>query len=202
MSEYQYYEFQALDRRLTAAEMAKLRAASTRAKITPTSFVNDYEYGDFKGDEDAWMDQYFDAFLYFANWGTRVLKLRLPSRLLDGKTADLYCLTDSVSAREHKGNTILTFTSNDSSRRKNRGWRSTSNASSASRTLCPHHLHREPSASCCAPRRKPPTNTAAQRQREPQPKGSDASTRRQWHARSTSRRSRAESPPCGPRSKA
>ncbi|HEX9986359.1 MAG TPA: hypothetical protein VGF69_24085 [Thermoanaerobaculia bacterium] len=79
MSEYQYYEFQALDRRLTAAEMARLRFFSTRARITPTSFVNEYEWGDFKGDEDAWMEKYFDAFLYFANWGTRVFRLRLPS---------------------------------------------------------------------------------------------------------------------------
>jgi hypothetical protein len=34
MSEYQYYEFQALDRRLTAAEMARLRSFSTRADHT------------------------------------------------------------------------------------------------------------------------------------------------------------------------
>jgi len=68
MSEYQYYEFQAIDRRLAASQMAKLRSFSTRARITPTSFINDYQWGEFKGDEDAWMDKYFDAFLYFANW--------------------------------------------------------------------------------------------------------------------------------------
>ncbi len=37
------------------------------------------------------MDNYFDAFLYFANWGTRILKLRVPSRLVGQKTAELYC---------------------------------------------------------------------------------------------------------------
>jgi hypothetical protein len=71
MSEYQYYEFQAIDRRLTDLEMAELRAHSTRARITPTSFVNDYSWGSFKGDEDAWMEKYFDAFLHLANWGTQ-----------------------------------------------------------------------------------------------------------------------------------
>lgn len=111
MSEYQYYEFQAIDRRLTVGEMAKLRSYSTRARITPTSFVNDYEWGEFKGDEDAWMDKYFDAFLYFANWGTRTLKLRVASRLLDRATADAYCIGESASAREHEGKTILTFVS-------------------------------------------------------------------------------------------
>jgi len=87
MSEYQYYEFQAIDRPLKAREMSELRSYSTRVRITPTSFVNDYSWGSFKGDEDAWMEKYFDAFLYLANWGTHVLKLRLPSRLLDAATA-------------------------------------------------------------------------------------------------------------------
>jgi hypothetical protein len=48
MSEYQYYEFQAIDRRLTEAQMRELRSVSTRACITPTSFVNHYEWGNFK----------------------------------------------------------------------------------------------------------------------------------------------------------
>lgn len=113
MSEYQYYEFQAIDRRLTTAEMDELRSFSTRARITPTSFVNDYQWGGFKGDEDAWMDEYFDAFLYFANWGTRILKLRLPSSLLDKRTADLYCVGEFASVREHNAKTILTFAAED-----------------------------------------------------------------------------------------
>jgi len=40
MSEYQYYEFQAIDRPLTDREMGELRSYSTRARITPTSFVD------------------------------------------------------------------------------------------------------------------------------------------------------------------
>lgn len=87
MSEYQYYEFQAIDRPLIEKEMPELRAHSTRARITPTSFVNDYSWGNFKGDEDAWMEKYFDAFRYLANLGTHILKLPVPARLLDAKTA-------------------------------------------------------------------------------------------------------------------
>jgi hypothetical protein len=111
MSEYQYYEFQAIDRPLTKMEMAELRSYSTRARITPTSFVNDYSWGNFKGDEDAWMEKYFDAFLYLANWGTHVFKLRLPARLLDAKTTRLYCAGEQASARERNGKIILTFVS-------------------------------------------------------------------------------------------
>ena len=113
MSEYQYYEFQAIDRPLTAKEMSELRSYSSRARITPTSFVNEYSWGDFKGDQDAWMDKYFDAFLYLANWGTHVVKLRLPARLLDVKTARQYCGAQRGSAREKNGRVVLTFVSED-----------------------------------------------------------------------------------------
>jgi len=113
MSEYQYYEFQAIDRPLTAKEMSELRSYSTRARITPTSFVNDYSWGNFKGNEDAWMEKYYDAFLYLANWGTHVLKLRLPSRLLEPLTAEKYCGGDSASVREKDGKVILSFVSQD-----------------------------------------------------------------------------------------
>ena len=113
MSEYQYYEFQAIDRPLTEAEMETLRSYSTRARITPTSFVNEYSWGNFKGDEDAWMEKYFDAFLYLANWGTHVCKLRLPERLLDESTARLYCAGERTSVRVKNGKIILTFMSEE-----------------------------------------------------------------------------------------
>ena len=113
MSEYQYYEFQAIDRPLTEKEMGELRSYSTRARITSTSFVNDYSWGNFKGNEDAWMEKYFDAFLYLANWGTHVFKLRLPARLLDAKTARLYCVGERAAAREKNGKVILTFLSEE-----------------------------------------------------------------------------------------
>jgi len=109
MSEYQYYEFQAIDRPLTEREMAELRAVSTRARISSTHFVNEYSWGSFKGDEDAWMDRYFDGFLYLANWGTHVLKLRLPSHLLDLATAQTYCGEDGLSVRRNGDKLILTF---------------------------------------------------------------------------------------------
>lgn len=115
MSEYQYYEFLAIDRPLTRKQMAELRACSTRARITATGFVNEYDWGDFKGDEDAWMERYFDAFLYVANWGTNILMLRLPVAALPAKTAKAYCGSGAASVRVKAGNTILTFRSEDES---------------------------------------------------------------------------------------
>lgn len=111
MSEYQYYEFQAIDRTLTDKEMNELRKFSTRADITPNSFKNEYAWGNFKGDEDRWMEKYFDGFLYYANWGTHILKLRLPSALLDLNTAQIYCNGDNASARLSNDKIILDFAS-------------------------------------------------------------------------------------------
>ena len=42
MSEYQYYEIKAVDKPITEKDMQALRDLSTRARITPTSFVNEY----------------------------------------------------------------------------------------------------------------------------------------------------------------
>ena len=69
MSEYQYYEFLALDRPLTDKQRAELRSLSTRAEITATRFVNEYHWGDLKGDPQKMAERYFDAFLHLANWG-------------------------------------------------------------------------------------------------------------------------------------
>jgi hypothetical protein len=85
VSEYQYYDFKAIDHALTKTEMAALRAISTRAVISTTSFTNHYEWGDLKADPLKLLERYFDAFLYVANWGTREFHLRLPQELVDFK---------------------------------------------------------------------------------------------------------------------
>jgi len=78
MSEYQYYEFLAIDRPLTSEEMATLRALSTRAHITPVSFTNEYQWGGFKGNPNDLMRRFFDAHVYVANWMRAIFKVRLP----------------------------------------------------------------------------------------------------------------------------
>ena len=113
MSHYAYYEFQAIDRPLTAKEQDTLRSCSTRARITSTSFVNDYSWGDFKGDVDAWMAKYFDAFVYIDNRGNRELKLRLPTQGLDLATTKAYCDGECVTVQERAGRVVLSMVSED-----------------------------------------------------------------------------------------
>ena len=109
MSEYQYYEFRAIDRPLDERELRTLHSLSTRAEITPTSFVNTYNWGDFKGSPDALMETCFDAFVYVANWGTRRFALRLPWRLLRSEFLSLCCQGDSLRAREASEFVVIDF---------------------------------------------------------------------------------------------
>jgi len=113
VSEYQHFEFQAVDRPLTTREMAVLRRYSSRATITPTRFVNSYSYGNFKGDVSAWMEKYFDAFLFQANWGSNVLMLRLPGEAIALKEAKRYCRGRSALVRRHRDHVILEFRSDE-----------------------------------------------------------------------------------------
>jgi len=113
MSEYQYYEFQAVDRPLTKKQMDELRAYSSRAHITPTSFVNVYNWGDFKGNPEKWMEKYFEAFLYLANWGNRRLMLRIPKRLLPPDVVSIYCTAETLSYRIKDDQFILSFSSEE-----------------------------------------------------------------------------------------
>jgi hypothetical protein len=97
VSEYQYYEFQAIDRPLSKEEMAELRQLSTRAEITSTRFVNVYNWGSFRGEPLTLMERSFDAFVYVTNWGTHQLMLRLPRALLDPSIAARYCAPEELA---------------------------------------------------------------------------------------------------------
>lgn len=112
MSEYQYYEFLAVDRPLTPAEMKRLRKLSTRAEITATRFSNEYNYGDFGGSPEDMMDEYFDAHVYVANWGTYTLMLRFPRGLIDEELLREYCIDDPFSFRIAKKHLIISWDCN------------------------------------------------------------------------------------------
>ncbi len=111
MSEYQYYEFQAIDKPLSDNDREELGDLSTRAQITSTSFINEYSWGNFKGDPIKMMEQYFDAFLYVANWGTHWFMLRVPRKLINLNLARQYCVGGSVTIHEKGDNIIFEFIS-------------------------------------------------------------------------------------------
>ncbi len=107
MSEYQYYEFQAIDRPLSEDDQRWLRGLSTRAQITTTSFTNVYHWGDFRGDPIKIMERCFDAFVYVANWGSRQFMVRLPHGSFDAAHARQYCHRCSASLLMKRGCVLI-----------------------------------------------------------------------------------------------
>ena len=83
MSGYQYYEFQAIDRPLTAGERKEVSSWSSRTEATATQATFVYHYGDFPEDQREVVEKYFEAMLYVSNWGTRQLLFRFPRAIVD-----------------------------------------------------------------------------------------------------------------------
>ena len=92
MSEYQYHEWQTIDRPLADKERAELSKLSSHIDVRSTGAWVEYSWGDFKHDPKQVLARYFDAYLYMANWGGRELMFRFPKALLDRQLIEPYCL--------------------------------------------------------------------------------------------------------------
>ena len=68
MSEYQYYEWQTLERPLTADEQKAVNGLSSHIDVTSSQAIVTYEWSNFKHDSIKVLAKYFDSFLYLANW--------------------------------------------------------------------------------------------------------------------------------------
>ncbi|MDD5205075.1 MAG: hypothetical protein PHS17_06620 [Desulfobacterales bacterium] len=113
MSEYQYYEFLAIDRPLSAEEMSELSAISSRAEITQTRFCNVYNWGDLRGSPQKMMEKYFDAHVYITNWGTYQFMLRFPRGVIAEETLDQYVLRDALTFSATPDHLIVSWQRND-----------------------------------------------------------------------------------------
>ncbi len=99
MSEYQYFEFLAVDQLLSRREMGELRSISSRAEISPSHFSNEYNWGDLKADPGKLLERYFDLHLYLASWGTRRLSFKLPLEVLSLEELTPYLVSECASFR-------------------------------------------------------------------------------------------------------
>src|SRR5438128_5695405 len=77
MSEYQYYEFAAIDGPISDEGLRYARGCSSRANVSRVRWQNTYTFGDFHGSVETLL-KYYDAHFYLANWGTARLGLALP----------------------------------------------------------------------------------------------------------------------------
>ncbi len=76
MGEFQCYKFKTIDRPLTESERREVDALSSRGEVSSTSATFIYHYSDFRHKPETVFEKYFDAMLYFTNWGTRRLMFR------------------------------------------------------------------------------------------------------------------------------
>jgi len=91
MSEYQYHEWQTLERPLTAAEQKAVNELSSHIDVTSTQAIVTYNWSSFRHDPVNVLAKYFDAYLYLANWGTRRLAFRFLKGLADVAAIETYC---------------------------------------------------------------------------------------------------------------
>ena len=96
MSEYQYVAFRAIDRPVSKENLKFMQGQSSRAKITPWSFTNEYHYGDFHGNALEMLRRGYDLYLHYANYGIRRLLIRLPHGFPNHAAAKPYLIDPSL----------------------------------------------------------------------------------------------------------
>jgi hypothetical protein len=112
MSFHQTYEFQAIDRPLTAAELAEVRRISSRATVTPTRFAVSYDWGDLKASPHDMLRRWYDVHLYRSSNGAS-FALKVPAGLLDAATLDDFACEEVLTGKSASEHRILTWTLED-----------------------------------------------------------------------------------------
>ncbi len=95
MSEFQYYDFRAVDRPLTEGERKEVASWSSRSKVSANRAVFSYSYGDFRKDIKDVTMQYFDAAFYSSSWGTQHILFRFPKTAIDYKAISVFDIDGS-----------------------------------------------------------------------------------------------------------
>jgi hypothetical protein len=107
MSEYQRYEFMTIDRPLTRAQLDAVDALSSHIEASSTHALIEYHWGDFKHNPIKVLHEFFDGFLYWANWGAPELAFRFPHGILPVDLIDGYDLEDFVKFTRYPDYDIL-----------------------------------------------------------------------------------------------
>ncbi len=97
MSEYQYHEWQAIDRVLTPEEQDAVNDLSSHIEVSSSRAVVTYHWSDFRHDPRQVLLKYFDAYFYLANWGSLRLMFRFPKGLIDKADIMPYCVGEYIT---------------------------------------------------------------------------------------------------------
>lgn len=113
MSEYQYYEWQRLESPLTMDEQNAVEALSSHIEVSAMQASVSYNWSNFKYNSLTVLAKYFDAYLYFANWGSYDLAFSFPKGLIDADALEVYFDEEHVNIREIEGKLVLKFEKRD-----------------------------------------------------------------------------------------
>jgi hypothetical protein len=98
MSEYQYHEWQTVDRVLSQEEQVEVESLSSHIDVSSSRAVVTYHWSDFRHDPKQVLLNYFDAYFYMANWGTLRLMFRFPKGLIDEAAIAPFLLEEFVTS--------------------------------------------------------------------------------------------------------
>jgi hypothetical protein len=97
VSEYQYHEWQAVDRMLTPEEEIAVNTLSSHIEVGSSRAIVTYHWSNFRHDPKQVLLKYFDAYFYLANWGSLRLMFRFPKGLLDAADIEPYCVDEYIT---------------------------------------------------------------------------------------------------------
>ena len=113
MSEYQRYEFMTIDKPLTREEINEVNNLSSHIEVSSTHAVVEYHWGDFKHNPINVLREFFDGFLYWANWGSPQLAFRFPHGTLPARLLNDYDFEDFVELIQYEDYDILNIEFSD-----------------------------------------------------------------------------------------
>jgi len=113
MSTYQYHEWQTIDGALSAAEQKAVRKLSSHMEVHASRAVVTYNWSDFRHDPQQVLLDYFDAYLYLANWGSKCLMFRFPRGILNDEAVAPFLIDELISWETHGDFQVLAIDFND-----------------------------------------------------------------------------------------
>lgn len=109
MSEYQYHEFCSISEPLSSDAREEMLSLSSRAKVGTHGAQYVYNYGDFRGEPEALLVKYFDAYFYIANWGSLQLGFKYLAKDIDAAELEKFCKEDFITCTSHDKYVVLSI---------------------------------------------------------------------------------------------
>ena len=107
MSEYQCYQFDAIDRILTPAQRREVGELSSHISVSASSAMVEYHYSDFKHDPIKVLKRYFDLYSYESNWGVQRLVFRFNKSAIDLETISRFELDEWLAVAVEENQVLI-----------------------------------------------------------------------------------------------